>query len=295
MITILVIDDDPSAIQSIINILQNDNFEYDILSSSKSTIALKIAEVAKPDIIITDWDMPELNGIEFILELKKNEATKEIPVIMATGIMISSSDLKLALECGAYDFIRKPIDEIELLARIQSALKFVTFYNLKIASEKLIAKINEEKSQAEIESKNRELLSKTLLLLHIKQKHEQFSEEINSIDGVKDGIESSLLSFAKGHIKEIITYANKQIWNELEFNFEKINEDFFRKIITLCPTITSNERKICAYLRLNLSTKEISSITSQTIRSIEIARIRLRDKLGLKGTEDDLHSFLLKI
>lgn len=291
--TILIIDDEPSNIQVIINLLQNDASNFKIISASDSQLGLEIAVQTSPDIIITDWEMPKLSGIDLIRELKKNETTHDIPIIMATGVNTSSHDLKQALEVGAYDFIRKPIDEIELIARLNSALRFVKDFQIRIEYEKKIASIQEEKRLAEIESQKRELLAKTMILQKVNHLHNNFQERLQKVEcGVKKE-DCEVYCFSRTYTNEIIKNGNDQLWQELELNFEKINEEFYKNIITRFPDLTPNERKLCAYLRLNLSTKDICAITSQTLRSIEIARTRLRDKLGLKNSETDLNSFLL--
>lgn len=274
-IKVLVIDDERLNIQLIVEILQKLEYDCDIISTSNSTLAVKIALEAKPTIIITDWEMPMMNGIEIITELKKNKQTNDIPIIMATGVKLTSQDLKLALETGAFDFIRKPIDEVELIARISSALRLVDYYNQKLEMQK------------------RELLSKTLILAKIKKAFEEFRVALkeyyrqnkNSISKVPPHI-----VHLSNEMRKII---EMQIWEDLELHFEQIHETFYMNLLTQCPTLTKNERRLCAYLRLNLSTKDISSLTLQTVRSIEVARIRLRNKLGLKGTSEDLNMFML--
>lgn len=108
----------------------------------------------------------------------------------------------------------------------------------------------------------------------------------------KNNLSCKVYNYAKLHSKEMISYTNNQIWNELEINFEQVNNEFFQKLSQQFPALTTNERKLCAYLRMNMTTKDICSITLQSIRSIEIARTRLRDKLNLKGSEEDLNQFL---
>jgi len=292
-ITILVNDDEPSNIQVFIKLLGVSD-EYKILSSVNSELALQIAHQALPDIIITDWEMPHMNGIELILELKKKEATKDIPVIVATGVKITSKDLKIAMESGAYDFIRKPIDELELIARITSAIRFVQYYQAKIEFEKIVARVQNEKNKMEIELRKKELVSKTMELLKVNQLYEKFSRDLEAIECSKNKTDCQVYCFAQDHAREIIKSSNDQIWGELQMNFENIHDNFYRNVTARFPNLTQNERRLCAYLRLNLSTKEISSMTLQSLRSIEIARTRLREKLGLKGLDEDLHTFMLK-
>lgn len=76
----------------------------------------------RPDVILLDIMMPGLDGFEACKLLKENEEVKDIPVIMVTA-KTEGADIKRALKYGAFDYIRKPIDEIEVIARIQSALR----------------------------------------------------------------------------------------------------------------------------------------------------------------------------
>ena len=92
-----------------------------------------------PDLIITDWFMLQMNGLEFIKKIKSNPETKDILIMVATGVMTAANDMKVAMEAGATDFIRKPIDEIELLARTNSMMQIKTAFLLAIEKERLIA------------------------------------------------------------------------------------------------------------------------------------------------------------
>jgi CheY-like chemotaxis protein len=119
---ILIVDDQPENLEAIADCFTNYKLDYSVLRAPNGSIAYELAEIRLPDLIITDWDMPEMNGIELIKELKSNTVTKDIPVIMCTGVMTTSENLRTAINAGAVDFIRKPIDEIELVARVHSML-----------------------------------------------------------------------------------------------------------------------------------------------------------------------------
>ena len=120
---ILIVDDQPENLQAIADLFkQNDHF-CEIMKAPNGRIALKLIEKKLPDLIITDWEMPVMDGIEFVKQLRNNNITIDIPVIMCTGAMTTSENLQTALEAGASDYIRKPVDEIELVARTNSMLK----------------------------------------------------------------------------------------------------------------------------------------------------------------------------
>ena len=121
---ILIVDDEPGNLQAIVRAFQGmDDCPYEILQTLSARKALEIAQAEQPDLIITDWDMPEVDGIALIRMLKENPATRDILVIMCTGVMTTSEHLRTALDAGAVDYIRKPVDELELNARTRSMLQ----------------------------------------------------------------------------------------------------------------------------------------------------------------------------
>ncbi len=122
-ISILIVDDEPDNLQAIADVFRRSNLNYRILRSPDGAIALKMARLKQPDLIITDWEMPVMDGITLIKQLRAMAETRHTPVIMCTGVMVKSENLQTALEAGASDYIRKPVDPIELIARTNSMLK----------------------------------------------------------------------------------------------------------------------------------------------------------------------------
>lgn len=88
---------------------------------------------------------------------------------------------------------------------------------------------------------------------------------------------------------------DEEQWKELSALIPELNSDFVRKLTAKFPDLTVNERRLCILLHMNLSTKEISEITRQSTQSINIARTRLRSKLGLTGQSTTIQEFLSKI
>lgn len=125
---ILIIDDQPINIELIVNHLEEADKSYKMYQAIDGKTGCEIARKIAPDLIITDWEMPVMSGIEAIKRLRKGEITKDIPVIVASGVMTTSDNLKTAMEAGAVDFIRKPIDKIELIARVRSILLLADSY-----------------------------------------------------------------------------------------------------------------------------------------------------------------------
>jgi len=125
---ILIIDDQPINIEQIVNFLEETNESYRLYQAIDGEMGCEVAEKVIPDLIITDWEMPVMSGIEAVRRIKSNKATKDIPIIMSSGVMTSSENLRTALEAGAVDYIRKPIDKIELIARVRSILLLADSY-----------------------------------------------------------------------------------------------------------------------------------------------------------------------
>lgn len=96
----------------------------------------------------------------------------------------------------------------------------------------------------------------------------------------------------KDIINTLQSGVNDEIWKEFEVRFNQVHRNFYNKINELFPDLTSNEKKLCAFLKLNMTSKEISHITSMNIKSIETARSRLRKKLNIKEKSISLSEFL---
>ena len=84
----------------------------------------------------------------------------------------------------------------------------------------------------------------------------------------------------------------KEKWDEFETRFEGVYGEFHKELARRHPDLTPNERRLCVFLRLDMTTKEITSITGQTLRAVEMGRIRLRKKLNLTNSEQGLFEYL---
>ncbi len=114
---ILIVDDIKSSLLKMKSVLTEKD-EYQIATANNGNTALKKAKAQKLDLILLDVVMPDMSGFEVCRELKKNQQTKDIPVIFLT----SKSDPDSIIEgfnCGAVDYVHKPFVEEELLARVQ--------------------------------------------------------------------------------------------------------------------------------------------------------------------------------
>ncbi len=118
---VLVVDDNPQNIRLLKEILEDEQFI--VITAEESSDVDFIVKHTKPDVILLDIMMPVMDGFEVCQRLKTDNDIKDIPVIMVTA-KTEANDVKKALETGAFDYIKKPIDEIEVVARVQSALRY---------------------------------------------------------------------------------------------------------------------------------------------------------------------------
>lgn len=117
---ILVADDNPSNVELLKDILRVSG--YQILSAQDGKTALTIAQEQIPDLVILDINMPGMSGIDVCAELKQNDITSRIPIIMLTAMTDVENRVK-ALSLGADDYLTKPYSPRELVARIQRSLR----------------------------------------------------------------------------------------------------------------------------------------------------------------------------
>jgi len=273
---ILLVDDEIETAQVITNCFDEIKSDYIFFRATNGIDALKIAKLKLPDIILTDWDMPKMSGIELIKNLKTEETTKTIPVIMITGVMTSSENLRTSFEAGAIDFIRKPIDKNELIARIRSMLLLADYYNQIV------------------ELKNRELTHTALNIIHNNEFNMELRKEIMEID-IEFGTKNKQLSIKLNELKSKVSNKVKnEAWQQFDSYYQQSNPEFFKNLTAQFNDLSPAEIKICAFLRLNLNTKDIASILCLSIDTIKTLRYRLRKKLNL-NTDENLYNFLINI
>jgi len=155
-----------------------------------------------------------------------------------------------------------------------------------LQSQKDVADLKNQQLNSDIESRNRELAVTTMAMI---KKNETLNELKVELDHLPKTVESKSL---KKMLDKNLN--SKQDWITFEEAFNNADKDFFKKIKELHPTLTSGDLRLCVYLRLNLSSKEVAPLLNISPRSVEIKRYRLRKKLGL-SREDSLISYIVEI
>ncbi|MEG2178686.1 MAG: tetratricopeptide repeat protein [Bacteroidales bacterium] len=141
-----------------------------------------------------------------------------------------------------------------------------------------------QKFEEEISTKNKELTTNTLMFA-------KFTELISSID--KKTKELKIVSPPNNKSKPIFAdiedllkqFSPDQGWNEFETYFKQVDTEFFKNLKENYPNLTPNENRLCALIHLNMSTKEIAALTHRSFQSINIAKFRLKKKIGLDSDQ----------
>lgn len=161
-------------------------------------------------------------------------------------------------------------------------------------TEQEITLLKNEKLQAEIQHKNNELASTTM---HLVQKQELLSSIENELKKLLKHKEyPSILRHDIQLVAQMLQEDARidEDWEKFSSYFDEVHGFFLQKLREKYPHLTSNDHKLCAYLRMNLSTKEIASLMNISVRGVEGSRYRLRKKLGLDA-DANLQEFMLNV
>jgi tetratricopeptide (TPR) repeat protein len=150
--------------------------------------------------------------------------------------------------------------------------------------EKQILQLNED-----LKAKERELTSKTVF---INQKNQLLEKLIGELEQLKKtDISANSINHLQTELKQELS---PDAWKEFEIQFNEVHPNFQNLLLNRYPELSPSERRLCSFLRLDMNTREIASLTGQTFKSIEVARTRIRKKMNL-SREDNLSNFIASI
>jgi DNA-binding response OmpR family regulator/DNA-binding CsgD family transcriptional regulator len=296
--SILMVDDDPEHLKMLTGHLIAHKPDFQLLIATNGKAGYEIAVKKLPDLILMDWEMPQMTGLEAIRMIKAHPETRAIPIIMITGTQYDTEKLKEAMAAGAIDFVNKPYNAVELIARIMTQINHV----------EITRKLFEQQEQ--IKNQEKELLSREKTILEQEIYNQKKHLTLNSANMVQQG---DLLQSLISELKKVFPYtspegksilnslimqlndkSNERLWNEFELSFEKVHSTFYMNLINSIPDISVREKRLCAFLRMNMTTKEIAAISFQTMNAIDVAKHRLRKKTGTENDEEFMR-FLMSL
>lgn len=153
--------------------------------------------------------------------------------------------------------------------------------------------LQKEKLENELEFKNKEMVLNVMSLMKKNEMLADLSEKLIRIDGEATTPEGK--ETIKKVAKELQKSQEEEIWEEFSLRFKEVHGEFYDKLLAKFPSLSPNELKLCAFLRLNMSSKDIAALTGQRVNSLETARYRLRQKLGITNADVNLITFLSQV
>ncbi|WP_298538765.1 triple tyrosine motif-containing protein [uncultured Aquimarina sp.] len=156
----------------------------------------------------------------------------------------------------------------------------------RVQNEKEIIKIKNEQLKQEFKDKSKELAASTI---DVAKKNELLTQIKKQLSKISD----------KSSVTPVMSIIDKSLdhndnWEMFKEAFNNVDRKFLKKLKKIHPDLSPNDLKLCAYLRLNLSSKEIAPLFNISARSVEIKRYRLRKKLNLQH-EENLVSYILEL
>lgn len=210
----------------------------------------------------------------FELKLKQNESDKLKNVVLIVVLFFV-----LAIAIFIIIIMRSRIRTSQL----QQEKLSLERENLNLANKTMVE---------DLEYKDRELTAKALYLLKNTELMTRVTENLNQL---KHSLNKDNQHLVQEIVSDLQSGLRNSGWDEFEVHFTQVHSQFYESLQKKFPTLTSNEKKLCAFLRLNMSTKDISAITNQSVNSITVARTRLRKKLGIDGEDMHLINFLMNL
>ena len=113
----LVIDDDPAILRMISSILKGLGYEVSLASNGLEGLE-QLTKLGAPDVVLVDWNMPEMNGLEFVKAVRSNSVYADLPLIMVTT-ELEMPQLALTFDAGVIEYIMKPFDPIMIQEKLQ--------------------------------------------------------------------------------------------------------------------------------------------------------------------------------
>ena len=186
--------------------------------------------------------------------------------------------------------------KLVIIAIIFILIAVITFFFYSSNKQKMVRKnlihqrteLKNDLLAEELEHKKKEVMTKVMYLV---KKNEFIQAESNELSLILGKLKKENKALLLAIIKRLNQVIDKDVWVEFETYFNSINDTFYESLNIY--DLTSNERRLCAFLKLDMSSKEISSITGQSLRSIEVARYRLRKKFDLSNSTISLYEFLV--
>lgn len=313
--TVLVIEDEKDIRDSICEILKFEG--YQVLSADNGAAGVEVMIRNRPDMILCDIMMPDLNGFEVLQKMKEIFPVSEIPFIFITALS-ERKDFRTAMNLGADDFLTKPFSVEELLNAVKVRLEKTQIAERRIReridrieesiherAQELTLQIQQQKTEMSkisemnqmlgerLNEKDLELSRDALRVIDINNTLQNIEKLINSDlqrwDLSKQ--EKNTLEKLKSRINNRNLFVNN--WSLFQMHFNKTHPNFITRLSDRFPGLTQMERTISCAIAINLTTDQLANMFNIMPESIRKSKYRLKQKIGLKA-DQSLSDFLQK-
>jgi DNA-binding response OmpR family regulator/DNA-binding CsgD family transcriptional regulator len=271
---ILIVDDTQDSLKLLSRIL--DERGYQVRAVTNGRQALKSVEVSLPDLILMDVKIPEMDGYEVCRRVKAKEHSRNVPVIFISADAETAEKVH-GFEVGAVDFIIKPYEEQEVLARVQTHLR------IRELTESLEEKVRQRTEK--MEAANRAL--KALL---DQREIEKESIEQTIVADLKRYVFPYLEEIDQLNIDDVKPYVNI-----IRANIKQLISPDSKRLSALYHNFTPSEIKVVDLIRQGKSSKSIAAQLKTSHRTVEKHRNNIRKKLGILNKKVNLNTYLLSI
>lgn len=211
---------------------------------------------------------------------------------------LKEEESKRLLELRQHEYKRAKFNLTTIIFVLTILLLLVVFLFIRIKLRHRINRVEKEKIELkkqslekELEFKNKEIIEKVLKII---ERNELIENTVKRLREFSFSLPSNKRAEVNLINKELKSMEMKNQWTEFHHYFTIIYSKFFENLEKDYPGLTSNEKRLCAYLKLNMTTKDIATLTFQNFKSIEVARTRLRKRLDLTNKDIGFQEFFSK-
>ena len=240
-------------------------------------LALAAAKQQPPGLFILDIRMPEMDGFELCRQLKKEPTTCSVPVIFISGLNDSADKVK-AFDIGGQDYITKPFEDTEVLARVKLHLE-VSSMRKNLENMVRQRTINLEESNTALK----------VLLEHRSSEREKFEE--NALSHIRSLVSPYLERLKNSDLDS----QQSSLLDIVEANLLDITSQFSGTLYSSSLGLTRREMEVAALIKTGKTNAEIAVLINISEHSVSFHRQNLRKKLGLLGRKVNLVAYLNEI
>lgn len=228
--------------------------------------------------------------------LSRNESAKQLlKLSLDYKFKLKDEESKRLLELKQHEYKKAKFKLTTIIFVLITLLLLAIFIFIRIKQQMRISKIEREKIvikkqslEKELEFKNKEIIEKVLKII---EKNELIELTVKRLYEFSLSLPQKKRAEVNLINKELKSKEMKNQWTEFHHYFTMIYSKFFENLEKDYPELTTNEKRLCAYLKLNMSTKDIATLTFQNFKSIEVARTRLRKRFDLTNKNISYQEF----